>query len=66
MTDETREQPGRAVRHVPLSVLELAPVSEGSGPGEALAAALDVAATVEAEGYERIWFAEHHTTPGVV
>lgn len=66
MTDETREQPGRAVRHVPLSVLELAPVSEGSGPGEALAAALDVVATVEAEGYERIWFAEHHTTPGVV
>jgi len=51
---------------VPLSVLELAPVSDGGTAGEALATALAVAELADEAGYRRIWFAEHHVSTGVV
>ena len=50
---------------VPLSVLDLAPVAEGSSPAEALAVTADYARTVEALGYRRYWVAEHHGMPGI-
>ena len=50
---------------VPLSVLDLAPVAEGSTPAAALAATADYARTVEALGYHRYWVAEHHGMPGI-
>src|SRR5262245_9809750 len=50
---------------VPLSVLDLAPVSEGSTPGDALRAALRLAAAAERWGYRRYWVAEHHNMPGI-
>lgn len=50
---------------VPLSVLDLAPVAEGSTPAEALAATADYARAVEALGYRRYWVAEHHGMPGI-
>src|SRR5262245_19275669 len=50
---------------VPLSVLDLAPIREGSGAAEALRASLELAPRVEALGYSRIWVAEHHNIPGV-
>jgi luciferase family oxidoreductase group 1 len=50
---------------VPLSVLDLAPVSEGSSPGEALRNSLDLAARVERLGFTRYWVAEHHNMPGI-
>jgi luciferase family oxidoreductase group 1 len=50
---------------VPLSVLDLAPVPEGSGTPEALAATLDLARAAEAAGYRRYWLAEHHNMPGI-
>jgi luciferase family oxidoreductase group 1 len=50
---------------VPLSVLDLAPIREGSTPAEALQRSLELAPIVEALGYERIWVAEHHNIPGV-
>jgi luciferase family oxidoreductase group 1 len=49
----------------PLSVLDLAPIREGSTPAEALQRSLELAPVVEALGYERIWVAEHHNIPGV-
>lgn len=51
--------------NVPLSVLDLAPIREGSTPAEALRASLELAPVVEELGYSRIWVAEHHNIPGV-
>ncbi|MGH9088762.1 MAG: MsnO8 family LLM class oxidoreductase, partial [Acidimicrobiales bacterium] len=53
------------VNRVPLSVLELATVAEGSNPGRALEEATDLAGAVEALGYRRFWVAEHHGMPAV-
>ena len=50
---------------VPLSVLDLAPVSEGRTVGEALAETVQVARTAEALGYDRVWYAEHHNFPSI-
>jgi luciferase family oxidoreductase group 1 len=50
---------------VPLSVLDLAPVVEGSTPGEALRNARDLAQHAERLGYARFWLAEHHNMPGI-
>ncbi|HEY8059136.1 MAG TPA: LLM class flavin-dependent oxidoreductase, partial [Acidimicrobiales bacterium] len=48
-----------------LSVLDLAPVAQGSTPADALAAALRLAREVERLGYHRYWVAEHHSMPGI-
>jgi luciferase family oxidoreductase group 1 len=48
-----------------LSVLDLAPIVEGSDAREALRHTLDLAQHAERWGYQRIWFAEHHNMPGV-
>jgi luciferase family oxidoreductase group 1 len=50
---------------VPLSVLDLAPVGEGSSPAAALRASLDLVQVVERLGYHRYWVAEHHNMPGI-
>ncbi len=50
---------------VPLSVLDLAPIVEGSDAGQALRNSLDLARHVEALGYRRFWMAEHHNLPGI-
>jgi alkanesulfonate monooxygenase SsuD/methylene tetrahydromethanopterin reductase-like flavin-dependent oxidoreductase (luciferase family) len=50
---------------VPLSVLDLAPVSEGSTVGAALRNTIDLARRAESFGYRRYWVAEHHFVPGV-
>ena len=50
---------------VPLSVLDLAPVSQGSTPAQALANSLELARTVERLGFHRYWVAEHHNMPGI-
>jgi luciferase family oxidoreductase group 1 len=50
---------------VPLSVLDLAPVGEGSDPAAALRASLTLAAEAERLGYRRYWVAEHHNMPGI-
>jgi luciferase family oxidoreductase group 1 len=56
----------RAVdRAAPLSILDLAPVVEGSTPAAALRNTLDLARRAEDLGYLRYWVAEHHFTPGV-
>jgi luciferase family oxidoreductase group 1 len=50
---------------VPLSVLDLAPVGEGSSPAAALQASLALAREAERLGYRRYWVAEHHNMPGI-
>ena len=48
-----------------LSVLDLAPVPQGSTPGDALRRSLDLARHVENWGYRRFWLAEHHNMIGI-
>jgi luciferase family oxidoreductase group 1 len=50
---------------VPLSILDLAPISEGSSAGEALRRSADLALHAERLGYRRFWMAEHHSMPGI-
>lgn len=50
---------------IPLSVLDLAPVPEGSSVSQALANTLDLARFAEGLGYKRYWLAEHHNMPGI-
>src|SRR4051794_15193809 len=50
---------------VPLSVLDLSPITEGSDAGQALRNSLDLARHVERLGYQRFWMAEHHNLPGI-
>lgn len=50
---------------IPFSLLDLAPVCEGSTPTQAFANALDLARHAEALGYKRYWLAEHHNMPGI-
>ena len=50
---------------VKLSVLDLAPIVEGSTAREALNNSLDLARHAEGLGYHRFWLAEHHNMPGI-
>ena len=56
---------GRATGPVPLSVLDLSPISSGSTPAQALRNTVDLARRAEAAGYARYWLAEHHLATGV-
>ena len=49
----------------PLSILDLAPLSENTTAAEALAASLRLAQAAERLGYTRYWVAEHHNMIGV-
>jgi luciferase family oxidoreductase group 1 len=46
-----------------LSVLDQAPISEGSSGGQALRNSIDLACLADRLGYHRYWLAEHHATP---
>lgn len=61
MSAESREP----ARRVPLAVLDLVPIAEGSNAGEALHRSIDLARRAESFGYARYWLAEHHLNPGV-
>jgi len=50
---------------IPLSVLDLAPIVQGSNAATALRNSLDLAQHTERWGYRRFWLAEHHGMPGV-
>lgn len=49
----------------PLSVLDLAVVSEGTTSGQALASTTSFARRADELGYHRFWVAEHHNMPTV-
>ena len=48
-----------------LSVLDLAPIVEGSNAAQALVNSLALAQHAEALGYKRFWLAEHHNMDGL-
>ena len=48
-----------------LSILDLAPVCEGSDTTQAFANMLDLAQHAEGWGFHRYWLAEHHNMPGI-
>lgn len=47
------------------SLLDLAPITEGSDAGNAFKNTLDLARHAEKWGYHRFWLAEHHNMPGI-
>ena len=50
---------------IPLSILDLAPVTEGSTPARTFANTRELARDAERHGYRRFWLAEHHNMPGI-
>ena len=52
--------------NLPLSVLDLIPLADGSSSHQALRNSLELARRVDELGYSRYWFAEHHNMPTVV
>lgn len=53
---------GRSMKY---SILDLAPVPEGTDIAQALRNTQDLAQHAEALGYHRYWMAEHHNMPGI-
>jgi luciferase family oxidoreductase group 1 len=53
------------MRMIPLSVLDLSPVCEGSSAAQALHNTLDLARLADSLGYKRYWVAEHHNLPSI-
>lgn len=50
---------------VPLSVLDLAPLTEGGSASETFKNSVELAQAAESWGYKRYWLAEHHNMPGI-
>jgi luciferase family oxidoreductase group 1 len=50
---------------IPLSILDLAPISPGEGVGDSIAASVALAQRAEEHGYRRVWYAEHHNMPSI-
>ena len=50
---------------LPLSVLDLSPITQGSDAGASLRNSADLARHAERLGYRRFWMAEHHSMPGI-
>ena len=50
---------------VPLAILDLSPITQGSDAATALANSLDLARHAAQWGYKRFWVAEHHNMPGI-
>jgi luciferase family oxidoreductase group 1 len=50
---------------IPLSVLDLAPITEGSDAAQSFRNSLDLAQHAEGWNYNRFWLAEHHGMPGI-
>src|SRR5438309_7727626 len=50
---------------IPISVLDLSPITQGGTARQSLHNSLDLARHVERWGYARYWLAEHHNVPAV-
>src|SRR3954453_18231858 len=58
-----RERP--ATMRIPLSVLDLAPITRGGAATDAIAASVALARRAEETGFQRVWYAEHHNMPSI-
>lgn len=52
-------------KHIPLSILDLAPIKEGATARDALLETVDLAQHADKWGFNRYWLAEHHNMPGI-
>jgi luciferase family oxidoreductase group 1 len=50
---------------IPFSILDLAPINQGSDAAQSFRNTLDLARHAERLGYRRYWLAEHHGMPGI-
>lgn len=50
---------------IPFSLLDLAPITQGSSAGQALQNSRSLAQAAETCGYKRFWLAEHHNMTGI-
>ncbi len=50
---------------VPISVLDLCPITQGGDAATTFQRTLELAQQAEALGYQRYWLAEHHGMPGI-
>ncbi len=50
---------------IPLSILDLAPISPGQTAGDAVVASVALAQQAETSGYRRVWYAEHHNMASI-
>src|ERR1019366_4421125 len=62
---ESLAQKAKVRAMIPLSVLDLSPIKQGSDAAAALRESLELARHVETLGYRRFWLAEHHNMPGI-
>lgn len=60
MSHTDTKKSNKRLRDIPLSVLDLSPIVEGSTPAESFRNSLDLAQHVEKWGFHRFWLAEHH------
>lgn len=59
------DEPSHMTVMAKLSVLDLAPITEGSDTSTAFQNARSLAQHAERLGYHRFWMAEHHSMPGI-
>src|SRR3954454_17847842 len=52
-----------SLMRIPLSVLDLAPISRGQTASSSFAASVALAQQAEELGYLRVWYPDHHTMP---
>src|SRR5690606_32959312 len=55
----------KSLKDIPLSVLDLSPITIDGDAADAFRRSRDLAQHVEKLGYHRIWLAEHHSMPGI-
>ena len=55
----------KVYKNIPFSVLDLAPITEGSNASESIKNSVDLAKHTENWGFNRYWLAEHHNMPGI-
>ncbi|TYR80632.1 LLM class flavin-dependent oxidoreductase [Priestia megaterium] len=59
------DQHSKNLKDIPVSVLDLSPILEGSTAAESLQNTLDLARHAEKWGFNRYWLAEHHNMSGI-
>src|SRR5690554_185188 len=50
---------------LPLSILDLTRIQSGHSSTETIQQSIEAAQLAESLGYTRVWFAEHHNSPGL-
>jgi luciferase family oxidoreductase group 1 len=65
MAHDDNNSNNKQLHEIPLSILDLAPIVEGTTAADSFRKSLDLAQHAEKWGYNRFWLAEHHNMPGI-